>query len=259
MEPLTWTGSLGVVLNPALVIVVARFALSLLAQLVLGFFAPTVTLQANADGTLIQRVGPLGLIEKANKILFGQIAPLATIFAFPAILLFYLLVTPEIVQTGIPSYMAAFLFVFPLIFFGLLLNSRYYTQPAIRTAIMVPILGVLGWLYLSVINQKGTVIDFLPAWLDLFDISILVVFVSVVFMNAPTVFRIARADTGFADPRLCCRRTDTRRRGVVHHAVGNPAQRTRTADCRFLSAGRICDYPAGNLGIFWFGPVVGKP
>ena len=117
------------------------------------------------------------------------------ILAFPVILLFYLLVTPEIVLTGIPSYMAAFLFVFPLIFFGVLLNSRYYTQPAKRNAILIPVLGILGWLYLSIINQKGTVIDFLPAWLDLFDISILVVFVSVVFVNAPTVFRIVRGLT----------------------------------------------------------------
>ena len=117
------------------------------------------------------------------------------ILAFPVILLFYLLVTPEIVQTGIPSYMAAFLFIFPLIFFGVLLNSRYHTQPAKRAAIMVPVLGALGWLYLSVINQPGTVIDFLPAWFDLFDISILVVFVSVVFVNAPTVFRIVRGLT----------------------------------------------------------------
>jgi peptide/nickel transport system permease protein len=117
------------------------------------------------------------------------------ILAFPVILLFYLLVTPEIVETGIPSYMAAFLFVFPLIFFGVLLNSRYYTQPAKRNAILIPVLGILGWLYLSVINQKGTVINFLPEWLDLFDISILVVFVSVVFVNAPTVFRIVRGLT----------------------------------------------------------------
>ena len=38
-------------------------------------------------------------------------------------------------------------------------------------------------------------IDFLPAWADLFDISVLVVFVSVVFVNAPTVFRIVRGLT----------------------------------------------------------------
>jgi peptide/nickel transport system permease protein len=115
------------------------------------------------------------------------------ILAFPVILLFYLLVTPEIVETGIPSYMAAFLFVFPLIFFGVLLNSRYYTQPSKRTPILIVVLGVLLLLYLSMINQKGTVIDFLPEWLDLFDLDILVVFVSVVFVNSPTVFRIVRS------------------------------------------------------------------
>jgi peptide/nickel transport system permease protein len=114
------------------------------------------------------------------------------ILAFPVILLFYLLVTPEIVLTGIPSIMAAVLFVFPLIFFGVLLNSRFYTQPSKRTPILMVVLGILGWLYLSMINQKDTVIDFLPAWFDLFDLDILVVFVSVVFVNSPTVFRIVR-------------------------------------------------------------------
>ena len=368
MEALTWTGSLGTILNPALTILVALLAVAVVAQLVLGLFAAPMTLQSNPDGTLQARGGALGASETAVKYLFlatlavvvayivvplvmpygsagilGEIskrflpvwialialytvsimykrklglygklfdstvgmigfglvmfwvftaifvglfdmilthdylsqvsglknktpgvpvpegtagaiphyllggdnlardifsrvvtgsvfvisiAPLATIFAFmvgitlglpagfyggkldtvlsfvanlilafPVILLFYLLVTPEIVQTGIPSYMAAFLFVFPLIFFGVLLNSRYYTQPAKRNAILIPVLGVLGWLYLSVINQQGTVINFLPAWMDLFDISILVVFVSVVFVNAPTVFRIVRGLT----------------------------------------------------------------
>jgi len=116
------------------------------------------------------------------------------ILAFPVILLFYLLVTPEIVETGIPSYMAAFLFVFPLVFFGVLLNSRFYTQPSKRTPMLIVVLGVLGWLYLSMISQSGTVLNFLPAWLDGFDVNpgILVVFVSVVFVNSPTVFRIVR-------------------------------------------------------------------
>ena len=116
------------------------------------------------------------------------------ILAFPVILLFYLLVTPEIVATGIPSFMAAFLFVFPMVFFAVLLNSRYYTQPSKRTPMLIVVLGVLGWLYLSLISQQGTVFNFMPAALDGFDINpgILVVFVSVVFVNSPTVFRIVR-------------------------------------------------------------------
>ena len=117
------------------------------------------------------------------------------ILAFPVILLFYLLVTPEIVNTGIPNYMAAVLFIFPIIFFGILLNSRYYTQPHIRTPLLIVVIGIFGWLYLSLISEDKSAIDILPNWLDGFDIpgGILVVFVSVDFVNSPTVFLIVRS------------------------------------------------------------------
>ncbi|MDF3413637.1 ABC transporter permease [Sulfitobacter sp. M57] len=120
------------------------------------------------------------------------------ILAFPVILLFYLLVTPEIVLTGIPNYMAIFLFVFPLIFVGILLNSRFHTQPSLRTPLLIGVLGVLGWLYLSLISTGGYAVPDkvwgLPEFLDGFDIDdgVLVVFVAVVFVNSPTVFRIVR-------------------------------------------------------------------
>ncbi len=116
------------------------------------------------------------------------------VLAFPVILLFYLLVTPEIVETGIPSYMAVVLFVFPLIFIAVLLNSRFHTQTAKRNLYVGGALLVGLVLYLSLINEQGSVISFLPAWLDLFDVpgNLLVVFVSVVFVNSPTVFRIVR-------------------------------------------------------------------
>ncbi|MEO9778145.1 MAG: ABC transporter permease [Sedimentitalea sp.] len=116
------------------------------------------------------------------------------ILAFPVILLFYLLVTPEIVATGVPNYMATVLFVFPIVFVGVLLNSRYYTQPGFRTPLLIGVLGVMAWLYLSLISEVGTKVAILPGVLDIFDIpgGILVVFVSVVFVNSPTVFRIVR-------------------------------------------------------------------
>lgn len=123
------------------------------------------------------------------------------ILAFPVILLFYLLVTPEIVLTGIPNYMALFLFVFPLIFLAVLLNSRYYTQPSFRTPLLIVVLGVGVWFYLAMVSSGGTIVETptytipgLPTYLDPFDLGpgILVVFVSVVFVNAPTVFRIVR-------------------------------------------------------------------
>lgn len=116
------------------------------------------------------------------------------ILAFPVILLFYLLVTPEITAVGVPNYMATVLFIFPLVFVGVLLNSRYYTQPSFRTPLLIVVLGIMGWVYLSLISAAGTKVNILPGFLDLFDIppGILVVFVSVVFVNAPTVFRIVR-------------------------------------------------------------------
>jgi len=116
------------------------------------------------------------------------------ILAFPVILLFYLLVTPEIVATGVPNYMATILFVFPIIFVGVLLNSRYYTQPKFRTPLLIGVLGIMLWVYLSLISEVGSKVHVLPGILDLFDIpgGILVVFVSVVFVNSPTVFRIVR-------------------------------------------------------------------
>ena len=126
------------------------------------------------------------------------------ILAFPVILLFYLLVTPEIVDTGVPNYMAAVLFLFPILFAGVLLNSRYHTRPRIRTPLVVGVLGGLVWLYLSLISTDGYLVQSreiaipaLPRSLDLFDVpgGILVVFVSVVFVNSPTVFRIVRGLT----------------------------------------------------------------
>ncbi|MEP4195860.1 MAG: ABC transporter permease [Aliishimia sp.] len=126
------------------------------------------------------------------------------ILAFPVILLFYLLVTPEIVTAGVPNYMALVLFAFPIIFFTILLNSRYYTQPTFRTPLLICVLAVLLWLYLSLVSTNGAVVqtnDYrilgLPTFLDGFDMdpAILVVFVSVVFVNSPTVFRIVRGLT----------------------------------------------------------------
>ncbi len=123
------------------------------------------------------------------------------ILAFPVILLFYLLVTPEIVLTGIPNYMAAVLFIFPVIFFTVLLNARYYTQPSVRTPLLIVVIGALFWAYLSLISNDGAivandsyVIPGLPTMLDWIPMppEILVVFVSVVFVNSPTVFRIVR-------------------------------------------------------------------
>jgi peptide/nickel transport system permease protein len=118
------------------------------------------------------------------------------ILAFPVILLFYLLVTPEIVDTGVPQFMAVVLFFFPLVFFTVLLNTRFHTNPTKRNIILFFVVGILGILYLSIINEAGSKISIFNS-VDLFNIDagLLTVFVSVVFVNSPTTFRIVRGLT----------------------------------------------------------------
>ena len=108
------------------------------------------------------------------------------VLAFPVILLFYLLVTPEIVQTGIPTYFAAFLFIFPIVFFVLLLNSRYFTNPAQRNLYVGIVLVVGFWAY------SGLAFNMDPLGVWSMEPNLLNVFVSVVFVNSPGVFRIVR-------------------------------------------------------------------
>ncbi len=119
------------------------------------------------------------------------------ILAFPVILLFYLLVTPEIVETGLPQYLAIILFLFPIVFLLVLVNSRFYVVPEFRNKVMIAIAVIGGYLYLSLVGEVGTKVAVLPNSLDLIHVpgNILIVFVSVVFVNSPTVFRIVRGIT----------------------------------------------------------------
>lgn len=108
------------------------------------------------------------------------------VLAFPVILLFYLLVTPEIRNTGIPVALAAILFLIPIAFFAILFNSRFHTNPPKRN-LYVGVTLVLGfWAYSGLAFNR----DPLGVWG--MAPNLLNVFVSVVFVNAPTVFRIVR-------------------------------------------------------------------
>ena len=87
MEALTWTGSLGSYLNPIFMILVGLLVIALIAQLVLGFFAPAQTLQANPDGTIAATQGPLGMAETGVKWLFlGTLIVVVAYIVVPLVL-----------------------------------------------------------------------------------------------------------------------------------------------------------------------------
>jgi peptide/nickel transport system permease protein len=111
------------------------------------------------------------------------------VLAFPVILLFYLLVTPEIRVTGIPTIMAAVLFLFPIIFLVLLFQSRFFNQPGKRNLYCGITLIICLWAY------SGLAFNADPLGVFYMDPNLLNVFVSVVFVNSPTVFRIVRGIT----------------------------------------------------------------
>ncbi len=111
------------------------------------------------------------------------------VLAFPVILLFYLLVTPEIRQTAIPTALAGILFAFPIIFFLVLFYSRFEQQKD-KLVIYLAVTLVIGlWAY------SGLAFNADPFGILYMDPNLLNIFVSVVFVNSPTVFRIVRGLT----------------------------------------------------------------
>ena len=158
------------------VVMGARFVLSI---------APAATLFAFMVGVTLGL--PAGYFGKRLDTILSFIANM--VLAFPVILLFYLLVTPEIRVTGIPTIMAAVLFLFPIVFLMMLFQSRYYTAPAKRNLYCGITLIICLWAY------SGLAFNADPLGVFYMDPNLLNVFVSVVFVNSPTVFRIVRGIT----------------------------------------------------------------
>ncbi|RMD48629.1 MAG: ABC transporter permease [Alphaproteobacteria bacterium] len=111
------------------------------------------------------------------------------VLAFPVIMLFYLLVTPEIRATGLPVTFAAVLFLFPIVFFSVLWNSRFHTRPRLRWILLIATWVIGFWAY------SGLAFNADPLGVFYMDPNLLNIFVSVVFVNSPTVFRIVRGLT----------------------------------------------------------------
>lgn len=122
------------------------------------------------------------------------------VLAFPVILLFYLLVTPEIrelsfdnwfsqmtgIGVSIPRALAAVFFIFPIVFFTTLFYSRFKNRPE-RLYILLPITILLGgWVYIGLVFNAD------PLRIIRIDPNELNIFVAVVFASSPGVFRIVR-------------------------------------------------------------------
>jgi peptide/nickel transport system permease protein len=108
------------------------------------------------------------------------------VLAFPVILLFYLLVTPGIMDTPIPYAMAGLFFLFPIIFFCVLFWTRYKSRPDRLYILLGLTLVIGGWIY------AGLVFDADPLKIVHIAPNQLNIFVAVVFASSPGVFRIVR-------------------------------------------------------------------
>ena len=122
------------------------------------------------------------------------------VLAFPVILLFYLLVTPEIrelsfdnwfsqisgIGVSIPRALAAVFFLFPVIFFLVLFYTRFKSRPERLYPLLVATILIGGWVYLGLVFNAD------PIGLISIDPNELNIFVAVVFASSPGVFRIVR-------------------------------------------------------------------
>jgi peptide/nickel transport system permease protein len=108
------------------------------------------------------------------------------VLAFPVILLFYLLVTPGIMDTPIPYGLAGLFFLFPIIFFATLFWTRFKDRPDKLHLTLGLTLLIGGWVYI------GLVFDADPLGIVHIDPNQLNIFVAVVFASSPGVFRIVR-------------------------------------------------------------------
>jgi ABC-type dipeptide/oligopeptide/nickel transport system permease subunit len=111
------------------------------------------------------------------------------VLAVPVILLFYLLVTPGIMDTPVPYAMASFLFIFPVLFFVVLFYTGYSNQ-ARKLAVLLALTVVIGGrTYAGLVFDAG-----LPDIVSI-EPNELNIFVAVAFVSGPGVFRIVRGLT----------------------------------------------------------------
>jgi peptide/nickel transport system permease protein len=144
--------------------------------------APAATLIALLVGVTLGL--PAGYIGGRVDQVLSFLANL--VLAFPVILLFYLLVTPGIMDTPIPYAMAGVLFLFPIAFFCVLFYTGYKAQPN-KLYIYLALTLIFGsWIYVGLVFNSD------PLGIIAIEPNELNIFVAVVFASSPGVFRIVR-------------------------------------------------------------------
>lgn len=111
------------------------------------------------------------------------------VLAFPVILLFYLLVTPGIMETAVPYVMAGVFFLFPILFLLVLFTTGYSSQPRKLAVLLSATVLVGGYVY------AGLVFDLDPLHLVHLEPNEMNIFIAVAFASSPSVFRIVRGLT----------------------------------------------------------------
>jgi peptide/nickel transport system permease protein len=164
-----------------------RLARDIFSRMVFGsqivlVIAPAATLFALMVGTTLGL--PAGYYGGRVDTILSFLANL--VLAFPVILLFYLLVTPGIMDTPIPYAMAGLFFLFPIIFFCTLFYTRFRRRPQLLAIQIALTLLIGGWIY------AGLVFDADPFGIISIRPNELNIFVAVVFASSPGVFRIVR-------------------------------------------------------------------
>jgi len=164
-----------------------RLARDIFSRMVYGsqivlIIAPAATLFALMVGTTLGL--PAGYYGGRGDTVLSFLANL--VLAFPVILLFYLLVTPGIMETAIPYAMAGVFFLFPIIFFCTLFYTRFKHRVGLLAVQIGLTVLIGGWIYL------GLVFDADPLGIISIRPNELNIFVAVVFASSPGVFRIVR-------------------------------------------------------------------
>ena len=154
------------------------------ARIVL-IIAPLATLLALSAGIMLGL--PAGYFGGRIDALLSFLTNL--VLAFPIIVLFYLLVSPGILETPIPYALAAVFFAFPVVLLSVAFIAGYRARPA-ALALRLGLTLIAGaWLFATFVFNAD------PFRLIQVSPSTLNIFVAVALASGPGIFRIVRGLT----------------------------------------------------------------